>query len=158
MVQRVGSSMRLISSCVQRKRMGLLAAPGCTGPPRWCQSHSRCPLAPTALQMKTVNSAGVCCLLFSVTSNKAPPGSQHPWADRYVRQAHTLTATFCFSCGDPRNTLEERQCCWSLPLSTEPAHPPADKTHTWSHSTHRASFPTPDYSVPAVIFPGKELK
>ena len=87
-----------------------------------------------------------------------PPGSQHHWADRYVRQTHTLMATFCFSCGDPKNTLEERWCCWSLPLSNEPAHPRADKTHTRSHSTHRASFPTPDYSVPAVIFPGKELK
>ena len=72
MVQRAGSGMRLISSCVQRKWMGLLAAPGCSGPPCWCQSHPRCPLAPTTLQMKTVNSASVCCLLCSVTSNKAP--------------------------------------------------------------------------------------
>ena len=157
MVQRAGSGMRLISSCVQRKRMGLLAAPGCMGPPRWCQSHPHCPLAPTTLQMKTVNSAGVCCLLCSVTSNKAPrlPAS----LGRSIGKTDTHThGHFLILVWGPEEYTGGGAMLLESPIVHRASSSSAEKTHTWSHSTHRASFPTPDYSVPAVIFPGKELK
>ena len=43
------------------------------GAPTWCQSHSRRPHAPTALQVAAVNSAGVWCLLCSGDLYQGPP-------------------------------------------------------------------------------------
>lgn len=114
------------------------------GAPTWCQSHSRRPHAPTALQVAPLSRP---------PQLPASLGRSICETDTHAH-GHFLFLVW----GPQENTLEERWCCWSLPLSNEPAHPRADKTHTRSHSTHRASFPTPDYSVPAVIFPGKELK
>lgn len=65
MVQWAGSGMRLINSCVWRKQTGLLAALGCMAPPSRCHPHPLRPLAPAALQVATINSVGVWCLVCS---------------------------------------------------------------------------------------------
>lgn len=126
------------------------------GAPTWCQSHSRRPHAPTALQVAAVNSVSVWCLLCSRDLYQGPPSSQHHWADRYVRQTHTLMATFCFSCGDPKRIHWRRgdaagasHCPTSQLILGPIKHTPGAIQHTEHH------FPPQTTPFLLLFFPGK---
>ena len=85
-----------------------------------------------------------------------PPSSQHHWADRYVRQTHTLMATFCFSCGDPKRIHWRRgdaagasHCPTSQLILGPIKHTPGAIQHTEHH------FPPQTTPFLLLFFPGK---
>lgn len=82
----------------------------------------------------TLDTAGCGGWCAQVTSNKALC-SRHHQADRSIRQTHMLTATV-FHVQSLQECSREDWRCWpGIPLSTEPAHPQADK-HTPGATCH----------------------
>lgn len=80
-----------------------------------------------------------------------PSSSQHHWADD-MQDRHTHSWPLSVSRGGPQECTGGEGMLLEPPLSNGSLSL-GDKTHTWSHSTHRASFPTPDYSFLPLFFP-----